>query len=128
LADANINVDMIVQSPSRAPGGANLSFTIPEADLDRAVALLSDKKEFIGFSTLQSDRNVAKVSVIGVGMKSHAGVASVMFKTLGDRGINIQNISTSEIKISVLIDSQYTELAVRALHQAYGLDRSPGGA
>jgi aspartate kinase len=128
LADANINVDMIVQSPSRAPGGANLSFTIPEADLDRAVALLSDNKEHIGFSTLQSDRNVAKVSVIGVGMKSHAGVASVMFKTLGDRGINIQNISTSEIKISVLIDSQYTELAVRALHQAYGLDRSPGGA
>lgn len=126
LADANINVDMIVQSPSRAPGKANISFTIPEADLDRAAALLSDAKETIGYSTIQCDRNVVKVSVIGVGMKSHAGVASVMFKTLADRGINIQNISTSEIKISVLIDSQYTELAVRALHQAYGLDRAVG--
>ncbi|HOP20585.1 MAG TPA: aspartate kinase, partial [Amphiplicatus sp.] len=124
LADANINVDMIVQSPSRAPGKANISFTIPEADLDRAATLLSDAKDDIGYSAIQSDRNVVKVSVIGVGMKSHAGVASVMFKTLADRGINIQNISTSEIKISVLIDSQYTELAVRALHQAYGLDRA----
>ena len=124
LADGNINVDMIVQSPSRAPGKANISFTIPEADLDRAVTLLSDAKDDIGYSAIQSDRNVVKVSVIGVGMKSHAGVASVMFKTLADRGINIQNISTSEIKISVLIDSQYTELAVRALHQAYGLDRA----
>ena len=124
LADANINVDMIVQSPSRAPGKANISFTIPEADLDRAETLLSDAKDDIGYSAIQSDRNVVKVSVIGVGMKSHAGVASVMFKTLADRGINIQNISTSEIKISVLIDSQYTELAVRALHQAYGLDRA----
>ncbi|MBB5519142.1 aspartate kinase [Amphiplicatus metriothermophilus] len=126
LADANINVDMIVQSPSRAPGHANISFTIPEADLDRAVALLRDAKEALGYSALQSDRSVVKISVIGVGMKSHAGVASVMFKTLADRGINIQNISTSEIKISVLIDSQYAELAVRALHQAYGLDRTPG--
>ncbi|GAB4517902.1 MAG: aspartate kinase [Amphiplicatus sp.] len=128
LADANINVDMIVQSPSRAPGHANISFTIPEADLDRAVALLKDAKDSLGYSALQSDRSVVKISVIGVGMKSHAGVASVMFKTLADRGINIQNISTSEIKISVLIDSQYAELAVRALHQAYGLDRTPGAA
>jgi len=128
LADANINVDMIVQSPSRAPGGANISFTIPESELDRAVTLLGDAKEAIGFSSMQADRNVAKVSVIGVGMKSHAGVASVMFKTLAERGINIQNISTSEIKISVLIDAQYSELAVRALHQAYGLDRVAGAA
>ncbi|MBI1366351.1 MAG: aspartate kinase [Alphaproteobacteria bacterium] len=128
LADANINVDMIVQSPSRAPGRANISFTIPEADLDRAVTLLNDAKESLGFSMLQSDRNVVKVSVIGVGMKSHAGVAATMFKTLAERGINIQNISTSEIKISVLIDAQYTELAVRALHQAYGLDRISGAA
>jgi len=126
LADANINVDMIVQSPSRAPGGANISFTIPEADLDRTARLLADAKDNLGYSAIQCDRNVVKVSVIGVGMKSHAGVASMMFQTLADRGINIQNISTSEIKISVLIDSQYTELAVRALHQAYGLDRAVG--
>ncbi|MEQ8176986.1 MAG: aspartate kinase, partial [Amphiplicatus sp.] len=128
LAEANINVDMIVQSPSRAPGGANISFTIPESDLDRAADLLARAKDEVGFSQMQADRNVAKVSVIGVGMKSHAGVASVMFKTLADRGINIQNISTSEIKISVLIDAQYSELAVRALHQAYGLDRIAGAA
>ncbi len=128
LADANINVDMIVQSPSRAPGSANISFTIPEADLDRAAAIIADAKAAIGYSTLQSEKNVVKVSVIGVGMKSHAGVASVMFRTLGDKGINIQNISTSEIKISVLIESEYAELAVRALHQAYGLDRPPPGA
>jgi aspartate kinase len=128
LAAANINVDMIVQSPSRAPGGANISFTIPEGDLDRAVALLNDAKGAIGYSALQSDRNVAKITVTGVGMKSHAGVAATMFKTLGDRGINIQNISTSEIKISVLIESEYAELAVRALHGAYGLDRETGSA
>lgn len=126
LAGANINVDMIVQSPSRAPGGANISFTLPEGDLDRAAALLSDAKAALGYSALQSDKNVVKVSVIGVGMKSHAGVAAVMFRTLGDRGINIQNISTSEIKISVLIEAEYAELAVRALHAAYGLDRTPG--
>lgn len=128
LAAANINVDMIVQSPSRSPSGANISFTIPEKDLDRAATILADAKGELGYSTLQSERNVAKISVIGVGMKSHAGVAATMFKTLGDRGINIQNISTSEIKISVLIDAQYSELAVRALHQAYGLDRSAGPA
>jgi aspartate kinase len=128
LAAANINVDMIVQSPSRSPGGANISFTIPERDLDRTVVLLTDAKNELGYSSLQSERNIAKISVIGVGMKSHAGVAATMFKTLGDRGINIQNISTSEIKISVLIDAQYSELAVRALHQAYGLDRSAGAA
>ena len=93
-----------------------------------AAALLSDAKESIGFSELQSDRNIVKISVTGVGMKSHAGVASVMFRTLAERGINIHNISTSEIKISVLIDSPYAELAVRALHQAYGLDRTAGAA
>jgi aspartate kinase len=128
LADANINVDMIVQSPSRSAGNANISFTLPEGDLDRAVAMLSDAKGRIGFAELQSDRNVAKVSVIGVGMKSHAGVAATMFKTLGERKINIQNISTSEIKISVLIEAEYAELAVRALHHAYGLDPAPAGA
>jgi len=125
LAEALINIDMIVQSPSREAGHANISFTMNEADIEHAAGILKDQQKAIGFFDLQEDRNVAKISVIGVGMKSHAGVASVMFKTLADRGINIQNISTSEIKISVLIDSEYAELAVRALHQAYGLDKSP---
>ncbi|MFQ5564366.1 MAG: aspartate kinase [Parvularculaceae bacterium] len=124
LADADINVDMIVQSPSRAPGAANISFTLNEADLDRASEILAAHKEAIGYSELHKDHSVVKISVIGVGMKSHAGVASVMFRTLAERGINIQNISTSEIKVSVLINSEYTELAVRALHQAYGLDKA----
>ncbi len=127
LADANVNIDMIVQSPSREAGHANISFTMSEADIDRAVSVLKEQQKTIGFSALQEDRDVAKISVIGVGMKSHAGVASVMFKTLADRGINIQNISTSEIKISVLIESEYAELAVRALHQAYELDKPAGG-
>ena len=121
LADANINIDMIVQSASREPGFANISFTTKEDDLDRAVEVINDRKDAIGFSTLQSDRNVAKVSVIGVGMKSHAGVAATMFQTLASKGINIQNISTSEIKISVLIDSDAAEYAVRSLHDAYEL-------
>ena len=102
LADANINIDMIVQSASREPGFANISFTTKEGDVDRAVKLLSGVQDKIGYKSLQSDRNVAKVSVIGVGMKSHAGVAATMFNTLAEKGINIQNISTSEIKISVL--------------------------
>jgi len=124
LAQANINVDMIVQSPSRASDAANISFTMRDTELQRSVEVLLANQEKIGFTELIPDDSVAKISVIGVGMKSHAGVASVMFKTLADRGINIQNISTSEIKISVLIESEYTELAVRALHQAYGLDKS----
>lgn len=124
LAAGNVNIDMIVQSPSREPGHANISFTMNENDMETAAEVLMREKESIGFSELQQDRDVAKVSVIGVGMKSHAGVASTMFRTLADRGINIQNISTSEIKISVLIESEYAELAVRALHQAYGLDNA----
>lgn len=123
LSEANINVDMIVQSPSRA-SGANISFTMNEADLERAVSVLSAAQERIGFADLKPDSNVVKVSVIGLGMRSHTGVASTMFKTLAEKGINIQNISTSEIKISVLIESDYAELAIRALHSAYGLDRS----
>ncbi len=123
LADANINIDMIVQSASREPGFANISFTTKEGDVERAITLLAGEQEKIGFKTLQSDRNVAKVSVIGVGMKSHAGVAATMFKTLADKGINIQNISTSEIKISVLINADAAEYAVRVLHEAYGLDK-----
>ena len=122
LADANVNVDMIIQSPSRT-AGANISFTIPEGDLDRAERAIEALKAKIGHDRSIADRDVVKVSVIGVGMRSHTGVASTMFQTLADRGINIHNISTSEIKISVLIDSEYAELAVRALHSAYGLDR-----
>ncbi|MEO1243689.1 MAG: aspartate kinase [Pseudomonadota bacterium] len=123
LAEAAINIDMIVQSASREQGFANISFTTKENDLERAIETLNSEKNAIGFSSLQSDRNVAKVSVIGLGMKSHAGVAGTMFQTLADKGINIQNISTSEIKISVLINSDAAEYAVRALHDAYGLDK-----
>lgn len=122
LADANINIDMIVQSASREAGFANISFTTKEGDLERAVELLREEQPKIGFKALQSDRNVAKVSVIGTGMKSHAGVAATMFRTLAEKGINIQNISTSEIKISVLINADAAEYAVRVLHEAYGLD------
>jgi aspartate kinase len=125
LADAGINVDMIVQSPSRQ-AGANISFTMAEGELARAVDLLTIAKDKIGYVQMQSDRNVVKVSVIGVGMRSHTGVASTMFEALAEKGINIRNISTSEIKISVLIASEYAELAVRALHSAYGLDRGAG--
>jgi len=123
LAQANINIDMIVQSSSREPGFANISFTTKEGDLDRAVKVLSGEQPKIGFKALQSDRNVAKVSVIGLGMKSHAGVAATMFRALAEKGINIQNISTSEIKISVLINADAAEYAVRVLHEAYGLDK-----
>ena len=126
LGETGVNVDMIVQSPARQEG-ANISFTMNEGELDQAVAALEAAQGEIGYAKLSADRAVVKVSVIGVGMRSHTGVASVMFKTLADRGINIHNISTSEIKISVLIDSEYGELAVRALHQAYGLDRGGAG-
>lgn len=122
LADASINVDMIIQNVGREKGETDVTFTVPQADLARAQALLEDKREKIGFNRIITDPKVAKISVVGVGMKSHAGVAAMMFKALADRGINIQAISTSEIKISVLIDEDETELAVRVLHTAYGLD------
>ena len=128
LGVAGVNVDMIVQSPSRSSSGANISFTMNESDLDRASEVLEGAAEEIGFDSMQRNSNVVKVSVIGVGMKSHTGVAATMFNTLAENNINIDNISTSEIKISVLIDSKYSELAVRALHTAYGLDRSIGAA
>ncbi len=124
LGEVGVNVDMIVQSPSRSPDAANISFTMNEADLDRAVETLERARDDIGYDALQSDRSVVKVSVVGVGMKSHTGVAATMFETLAQNNINIENISTSEIKISVLINSKYAELAVRALHTAYGLDRT----
>jgi aspartate kinase len=122
LADNAINVDMIVQSASEQGQLADMTFTVGRADLDRAVAVLEQRRESLGFAALNPDPNVVKVSVIGVGMRSHAGVAQQMFQTLADKGINIQVISTSEIKVSVLIAAEYTELALRALHTAYGLD------
>jgi aspartate kinase len=122
LADSAINVDMIVQSASDDGRTADLTFTVARADLDRAVAVLEQSRAALGFTALKPDPNVVKISVIGVGMRSHAGVAKRMFQTLADKGINIQVISTSEIKVSVLIAADYTELALRALHTAYGLD------
>ena len=121
LSDDDVNVDMIVQNVS-ADGTTDLTFTVTEADLERSIAVLERAKDDVGFARLVAARNVVKVSVIGVGMRSHAGVAQAMFAALADKGINIQVISTSEIKISVLVAEEYTELAVRALHAAYGLD------
>jgi aspartate kinase len=123
LADANVNVDMIVQSHARQAGAANMEFTVGKRDAARTLELVKEAQAEIGFEDFAIDENVAKVSVIGVGMRSHAGVAQTMFKALADRQVNIQVISTSEIKISVLIEEAYTELAVRALHAAYGLDK-----
>lgn len=122
LADGAINVDMIVQNVSVDSGRTDLTFTVTMDDLQRAVAALESKREDIGYRQLLSDANVAKVSVIGVGMRSHAGIAQSMFKALAEKGINIQVISTSEIKVSVLVAEEYTELALRTLHTAYGLD------
>jgi len=122
LAEADISVDMIVQNVSADGDTANITFTVSRKDLRKALEVLSEVKDKIGFSEFTHSADVAKVSVVGIGMRSHAGVAAKMFKSLADRGINIQAITTSEIKISVLIDEAYTELAVRALHQAYGLE------
>ncbi|MEZ5757673.1 MAG: aspartate kinase [Emcibacteraceae bacterium] len=121
LADGNINVDMIIQNETEDGKKTDLTFTVTQSDLEKAEEMLN-RADNIEFDNLITDVNVAKISVIGVGMRSHAGVAATMFKALADKGINIQVISTSEIKISVLIEAEYTELAVRALHTAYGLD------
>jgi aspartate kinase len=123
LADANVNVDMIVQSSSEDGKTTDMTFTVSKTDLERATRLLKDGAGTIAYRELIADPNVVKISVIGVGMRSYAGVALTMFRTLAAKGINIQVISTSEIKISVLIDEQYLEMALRALHTAYGLDR-----
>jgi aspartate kinase len=122
LAAANINVDMIIQNVAKDKGETDVTFTVPAADLPRTEALLDQQKDAIGFFRRISDSKVTKISVVGVGMRSHAGVAATMFKILAERGINIQAISTSEIKVSVLIDADETELAVRVLHTAYELD------
>jgi aspartate kinase len=123
LADANVNVDMIVQSHARTADTANMEFTVGKRDAQRAVEIIRAAQPQIGFEDVRVNEDVAKVSVIGVGMRSHTGVAKTMFQALAEKGVNIQVISTSEIKISVLIDAAYTELAVRALHAAYGLDQ-----
>lgn len=122
LADAEINVDMIVQNVSEDGKTTDLTFTVPSIDLDRSLEVLESAKDEIQYGALSPDLDVVKVSVIGVGMRSHAGVAQKMFATLAEKGINIMVISTSEIKVSVLIAAEYAELAVRALHTAYGLD------
>ncbi|MGE0830041.1 MAG: aspartate kinase, partial [Hyphomonadaceae bacterium] len=122
LADANINVDMIVQSEARQAGKQNILFTCPEREAARATDAIEALKDRIRFDEIHIRKDVAKVSVIGIGMRSQVGVAKTMFTALAQKGINIEAIATSEIKISVLIDAQYTELAVRALHTAYGLD------
>ncbi|HET8726646.1 MAG TPA: aspartate kinase, partial [Alphaproteobacteria bacterium] len=124
LAENSVNVDMIVQNVSENGTATDLTFTVGKADLDRAVQVLNSVKEALGFKRLVPDQDVVKISVIGVGMRSHAGVAQRMFKALAENGINIQVISTSEIKISVLVAEKYLELACRALHSAYGLDAS----
>jgi aspartate kinase len=122
LADANINVDMIVQNIS-ADGYTDITFTVPTADYERARVAIESAKGAIGFKAMEGANDVVKVSIIGVGMRTHAGVAASAFKALAAKGINIRAISTSEIKISILIDAAYTELAVRTLHSLYGLDR-----
>jgi aspartate kinase len=123
LAAAGINVDMIVQNISEDGSRTDMTFTVPTGDLEKALAVLEEAREPIGFDVLQHDHGMAKISVIGIGMRSHAGVAASAFKALAEKGINIRAITTSEIKISILIDGAYTELAVRTLHSAYGLDK-----
>ncbi|OYX95168.1 MAG: aspartate kinase [Novosphingobium sp. 17-62-19] len=122
LAAANINVDMIIQNIAKDRGETDVTFTVPISDLARTQALLEERKDTIGYYRMLANSKVAKITVVGVGMRSHAGVAATMFRALADRGINIQAITTSEIKVSVLIDEDETELAVRVLHTAYELD------
>ncbi len=123
LAEANINVDMIVQNISEDGKFTDMTFTVPSGDIDKALAVLDKVKQTVGFDVVQSEAGMSKVSVIGIGMRSHAGVAATAFKALAEKSINIRAITTSEIKISILIDGPYTELAVRTLHSVYGLDK-----
>ena len=122
LSEASINVDMIVQNVSEDGNATDLTFTVPKDDLARTMEVLEAAQQTLGFERVVGDPDVVKISVVGVGMRSHAGVAMRMFQALADKGINIQVISTSEIKISVLVSDAYTELALRSLHTAYGLD------
>ena len=124
LAEANINVDMIVLIASEDRKNTSLTFTLVRADLDRAQKILAPLKESLGFESMTCANNVSKISIIGVGMRSHVGVAQTMFKALAEKGINIDVISTSEIKVSAIVSSDYLELAVRALHTAFDLDQA----
>jgi len=124
LAEANINVDMIVQVASDDQAATDITFTVPTADFDRARIILEKARPQIGYAALQGANDVVKISAIGIGMRSHAGVAARAFRALAEKGINIRAITTSEIKFSVLIDAAYTELAVRTLHAIYGLDKA----
>ncbi len=121
MAEANVIVDMIVQGISKSDSAANLTFTVGKRDLEKALAALEAAQDEIGFEGVKSDGEVTKVSIVGIGMRSHTGVAQTMFEALAEKNINVEVIATSEIKISVLIDAEYTELAVRALHSAFGL-------
>ncbi len=123
LAEGGVNVDMIVQNISADGRYTDMTFTVPSADLEKAIAALEAHREKIGYDMVQSEAGLTKVSVIGIGMRSHAGVAATAFKAMADKGINIRAITTSEIKISILIDGPYSELAVRTLHAVYGLDK-----
>jgi len=123
LAESHINVDMIVQSVSEDGSKTDMTFTVPEGDVEKAVKVLEDERDDISFEAIQSDTGLAKISVIGIGMRSHAGVASTAFSALAEKNINIRAITTSEIKFSLLIDADYTELAVRTLHAVYRLNQ-----
>ncbi|WP_299870675.1 aspartate kinase [uncultured Hoeflea sp.] len=124
LADAHINVDMIVQNISEDGSRTDMTFTVPSGDAEKAQSVLERNKDVIGYDVVQSESGLAKISVIGIGMRSHAGVAATAFKALAEKSINIKAITTSEIKISILIDGAYAELAVRTLHSVYGLDKT----
>ncbi|WP_011582314.1 MULTISPECIES: aspartate kinase [Chelativorans] len=123
LAEANINVDMIVQNVSEDGSKTDITFTVPTGDVEKALSVLEKVRGTVGFDAIQSEAGLVKVSVIGIGMRSHAGVAATAFSALAEKGINIRAITTSEIKISILIDGPYAELAVRTLHSVYGLDK-----
>lgn len=122
LADQGVNVDMIVQNVTEGGGATDITFTVPRSDAERAIKVVESLSGELKYRSLHTDKNVAKVSAVGIGMRSHSGIAGTMFKALADKGINIIVITTSEIKISVLIEEEYLELAVRALHTAFGLD------
>jgi aspartate kinase len=124
LAESGINVDMIVQNISEDGSTTDITFTVPTADFERSMAQIEALKQSVVMEKVSGSKDVAKVSVIGIGMRSHAGVAAEAFRALASRGINIQLITTSEIKISILIDAAYTELAVRTLHSIYELDKT----
>jgi aspartate kinase len=127
LAEKNISVDMIIQNVSKeSQGRADVTFTLGKSDLARAKPFIEEVAKRVGTTEVRYDEDIVKVSIVGLGMRSHAGIAAKMFRIMAAEGINIQAISTSEIKISCLIHAKYTELAVRALHDAFGLALAPG--